>query len=116
MISKNRTDITFANNKVVLDISEYTTISVQVIGGSGTISLLGTNDPGDVTGSTEGGPKDAANFNAVQATNLSTGATVTAITGTNVFKIDPVAFKYLQIGDGSTAAATKIIFFGTKPY
>jgi len=110
MISKLDT-LLFANNKVVLDISEWRTISIQVIGGSGTISLLGTNDDGAITGSTLGNAGDAANFTAVLATNLTTGATASAVTGTNIFKIDPVSFKFLQIGDGSTAAATKILVF-----
>jgi hypothetical protein len=115
MISKLDT-LTFTNNKVVLDISEWQTLSVQVIGGSGTISLLATNDDGAITGSTSGNAGDAANFNAVQATNLTSGATATAVTGTNLFRIDPISFKYLQIGDGSTAVATKILVFKTKPY
>ena len=110
MISKLDT-LLFANNKVVLDISEWRTISIQVIGGIGTISLLGTNDDGAITGSTLGNAGDAANFTAVLATNLTTGATASAVTGTNIFKIDPVSFKFLQIGDGSTAAATKILVF-----
>lgn len=110
------TNATFINNKLVLDVSEWETISVQVIGGGGTISILGTNDPGDVQGVTDGGAKDAANFTAVQATNLTTGATATAVTGTALFRISPVGFKFLQIGDGSTATATKVLVFKTKPY
>jgi hypothetical protein len=115
MISKLDT-LTFTNNKVVLDIGEWQTLTVQVINPGGTISLLGTNDDGAITGSTNGNAGDAANFNAVQATNLTTGIAVTAVTGTNLFRIDPVSFKYLQIGDGSTATATKIMVFKTKPY
>ena len=106
----------FVNNKLVLDVSEWQTLTIQVIGGSGTLSIQGSNDNGAITGSTMGGPGDAANFTAVQATNLTTGATATAVTGTNLFRIDPVSFKYLQIGDGSTASATKVLVFKTKPY
>jgi hypothetical protein len=117
MIS-NLSTPTFTNNKVVIDIGEWQTLTVQIIGGTGTISLLGTNNPGDITGSTDGGPRDAANFNAVYATNLSTaGQTLaTTIADTALYRIDPISFKYLQIGDGSTAAATKILVFKTKPY
>lgn len=110
------TNQTFTNNKLVLDISEWETVSVQVIGGGGTLSLLGTNDPGDVTGVTDGDAKTAANFGAVQAVNLSTGVAATAVTGTNIFRITQAGFKYLQIGDGSTATATKVLVFKTKPY
>lgn len=115
MISKLDT-LSFVNNKVVLDIGLWQTLSVQVIGGSGTISLSGTNDDGAITGATNGDAGNAANFTAILATNLTTGATASAVTGTNLFRIDPISFKYLQIGDGVTAAATKILVFKTKPY
>lgn len=106
----------FANNKLVIDIGEWQTLTVQIIGGSGTRSLLGTNDNGAITGSTNGSALDAANFNAVQAVKLTDGSSVTAITDTALYRIDPISFKYLQIGDGSTAAATKIMVFKTKPW
>lgn len=115
MISKLDT-LSFTANKAVVDIGEWQTLTIQIIGGGGTRSLQGTNDPGDITGSTVGGPGDATNFNAVQATRLSDGTTVTAITDSALYRIDPVSFKYLQIGDGSTATATKIMVFKTKPY
>jgi hypothetical protein len=108
--------LSFTNNKAVIDIGEWETLTVQVIGGSGTISILGTNDDGAITGSTNGSAGDAANFTAILATNLTTGTTASAVTGTNLFRIDPISFKYLQIGDGSTAAGTKIMVFKTKPY
>lgn len=115
MIS-NLGEFTFTNNKLVLDIGEWQTLTVQIIGGSGTRSLLGTNDNGAITGSTVGSALDAANFNAVQAVKLTDGSTVTAITDSALYRIDPISFKYLQIGDGSSAAATKIMVFRTKPY
>lgn len=115
MIS-NLTEYTFTSNKLIVDVGGWQTCSVQVIGGGGTISLLATNDNGAITGGTSGSSGDAANFNAVQAINLTTGAAATAVTGTNIFRIDPISFKYLQIGDGSTATATKIMVFYTKPY
>lgn len=106
----------FTNNKLVIDIGEWQTLTVQIIGGSGTRSILGTNDNGAITGSTNGSALDAANFNAVQAVKLTDGSSVTTITDTALYRIDPISFKYLQIGDGSTAAATKIMVFKTKPY
>ena len=115
MISEVRTP-SLVNNKAVIDISGWQTLTVQVIGLGGTMSLSGTNDAGDITGSTNGSPGDAQNFTAVQAVNLTSGAAATAVTGTTLFRIDPISFKYLQIGDGSTATATKILVFCTKPY
>jgi len=115
MISKLDT-LGFVNFQTVIDIGEWQTLTVQVIGGGGTINLSGTNNPGDITGVTPGSAKDAANFNAVQAVRLSDGTTVTAITDSALYRIDPISFKYLKIGDGSTSTATKIMVFKTKPY
>lgn len=108
--------LTFTNNKVVLDIGEWQGLTLQLVGGSGTRSLLGTNDDGAIAGATSGSAKDAANFTAVQAVRLSDGTAVTAITDGALYRIDPISFKYLQIGDGSSAAATKVLVFKTKPY
>jgi hypothetical protein len=108
--------LTFSSNKVVLDVSEWQTLTVQLVAGGGTRSLLGTNDDGAIHGSTSGSAKDAANFTAVQAVRLSDGTAVTAITDGALYRIDPISFKYLQIGDGASAAATKILVFKTKPY
>jgi hypothetical protein len=112
MIAKTLTPV-FTANKVVLDIGEWENLSIQVVGGTGTISLLASNDDGAITGSIMGGPATATNFNAVQAVNLTTGVAATAVTGTNLFRISPVGFRFLQIGDGATAAATKILVFVT---
>ena len=108
-------EYSFENNRRVIDISGWRTLSIQVINPSGTISLLATNDGGAITGSTDGGPKDAQNFNAVQAVNISSGTAVTAITTDDNYRIDPISFKYLQIGDGSTATGDKILVFFSTP-
>jgi hypothetical protein len=108
-------EYTLENNKLVLDISGWRTLTIQVIGLGGTMSLLATNDAGAITGSSDGGPRDAQNFNAVQAVNLTTGAAATAVTGTTLFRIDPISFRYLQIGDGSSATATKVLVFYSTP-
>lgn len=116
MISKLDT-LAFVNNEIVIDIGLWRTLTVQVIGGSGTISLQGSNDDGAITGSTSGNAGDAANFNAVYAANLSTsGQTLTnTITDSALYRIDPISFKYLRIGDGATAAATKVLVFKSNP-
>jgi len=114
MIS-NLSTLTFTDNKIVLDVSNWRTLSIQILGGSGTRSILGTNDDGSITGSVNGDANNAANFTAIQATKLSDGSTATAITDGAIYRIDPVSFKYLQIGDGSSAAATKVLVFKTTP-
>lgn len=108
--------ITNGTNYAIADIGEWESLTIQAVGVSGTMTIAGTNDSGEVTGSTNGGSRDAANFTAVQAVNLTTGATATAVTGTNLFRITPVCFKYLRLGDGSSATATKLLVHCTKPY
>lgn len=112
MIAKTLTP-TLAGNKAILDVGQFEALSIQVIGLGGTMSLLASNNAGDITGSIMGGPATATDFNAVQAVNLTTGVAATAVTGTNLFRISPVGFRFLQIGDGATATATKILVFAT---
>lgn len=119
MISKtiDVTDqITGGTNYAIVDIGEWESLTIQAVGVGGTMIIAGTNNSGEITGSTNGGPRDAADFNAVQAVNLTTGATETTVTGTTLFRISPVSFRYLRLGDGSTATATKLLIHCTKPY
>jgi hypothetical protein len=115
MISKTLTPV-LKDNKAVVDVGLWETLTIQVINGGGTLSLLASDDAGAITGVTDGNATTADNFNAVQAVNLTTGATATAITGTNLFRISPVSFRFLQIGDGATATADEILVHCTKPY
>lgn len=103
-------------NYAIQDVGEWESLTIQAIGIAGTMTIAASNNAGEVTGSTNGGPRDAADFNAIQAVNLTTGATATAVTGTNLFRISPICFKYLRLGDGSSAAATKLLIHCTKPY
>lgn len=96
-------------NYAIADVGGYEHLTIQVIGLSGTCSIAGTNDGGGITGSTEDTPRNATNFTAVQAVNLTTGGTATAVTGTNLFRISPVSFRYLRLGDGVTFAANKVL-------
>lgn len=100
----------------IADISEWETVSIQAIGLGGTMTIAGTINGGEITGSVDGNKWNATDYNAVQAINLTAGTATTAVTGTNIFRINPVGFQYLRLGDGSTATATKLLLFCTKPY
>ncbi len=104
-----------ANNLVQLDIGGWQTCSIQAVGPSGTITIQGSNDGGEVTGSVSESPTTAINFGIIQATKLSDGTSVTAIAAAGVFAINVINCKYLSIG-GASAAATKLLVFLTKPY
>lgn len=103
-------------NYAVVTVSEWETLTIQATGTAGTLTIAATNDDGAITGSTNGGPRDATNFTPIQAINLTTGATATAVTDNTLFRITPVSFKFLRIGDGSAATATKLLIHCTKPY
>ena len=100
----------------IVETTEWETVTIQAIGLSGTCNIAGTNNDGAVTGATNGGPRDATDFNAVQAINLSSGTAVTAVTGTTLFRISPIGFRFLRLGDGAAATATKLILNFSKPY
>lgn len=98
---------------VILDVGLYEHLTIQVIGLEGACNIEGSNDGGAITGSVIDTPRNAENFTAIQAVNLTTGATATTVTGTNLFRISPVAFRYLRLGDGASFSGTKILIHGT---
>lgn len=100
-------------NYVVVDVGGFEHLTIQVIGLTGTCNISGTDDGGGVTGSADDTPRNAANFTAVQAVNLTTGAAATAVTGTTLFRISPVSFRYLRLGDGATFEAAKVLIHGS---
>lgn len=104
------------SNYAIADISEWETVSIQAIGLVGTMTIAATLNGGEITGAVDGNKWNAADYVSIQAVNLTTGAAATAVTGTSIFRINPVAVQYLRLGDGSTATATKLILFCTKPY
>lgn len=110
------TQINDGTNFAIADVGEWETLTIQAVGVGGTMTIAATNDSGAITGRTDGGPRDATNFNDVQAVNLTTGATATVVTGTTLFRITPISFKYLRLGNGTNATATKLLVHCTKPY
>lgn len=104
-----------ANNGIKIDTSGWQNITVQVDGTpSGTISITGTNDAGAITGVSDGNPLTSTNYTAIQATDISSGTAVTAITGAGSFKIiNPP--KFVQIGGASAATTGKVLVYLTTP-
>jgi hypothetical protein len=103
-----------ATPSVTIDIGAFEHLTIQVVNPTGTINVTGSNDGGAITGSTEGNPTTATNFTAIQVIPLATGTATTSITTAGLYRMTPIAFKYLRIsGAGSTA--TKLIVFANKP-
>lgn len=102
-----------ANNGVKFDSSGWQNVTIQIDGTpSGTISITGTNDAGAITGVSDGNPLTSTGYTAIQATDISSGTAVTAITGAGAFKIiNPP--KFIQIGGASAATTGKVLVYMT---
>lgn len=95
-----------------IDLSGWDYCVVQLVGPSGTINFLSSNDDGSVTGQIQGGPLTAINFTAVQGTNLATGAAATSGGVAGLWKFSGIG-RFLQLS-GSGITATKILVYLSK--
>lgn len=109
------TDNLNTNHVVNLDVSQWQSVTIGLSGSiTGTINLLGSNDGGSVQSVTDGNAVSSLNYTAIQATNLATGAAVTAIAAAGNFKIT-VGTRFIQIGGSNAATTGKVIVFCTTP-
>lgn len=94
--------------KINMDLSGWDICTVQVVGPvNGRINILGTNDSGENQQNTQGNATLAINFSPIQATDLSTGASVNAIYGPGLFKI-PVNAQFLSLQGSPAATPTNV--------
>jgi len=113
--SRDITDELNANHSVNLDVSEWQNLTIHLSGSvTGTINVLGTNDSGAVQSVSDGNSVSAANFTAIQGTNLASGATVTAVAAAGNFKF-VIGTKFIQIGGTNAATSGKCIIFMNSP-
>lgn len=113
------TDVTIpfnSSNTFVMDVSLWENVTVQFVSPSGTINITGTNDGLGATDpkTSFGNATTAANFTAIQAINLATGAAVSSVSAAGLYRI-VVGCKYIKFG-GASAAATKVLVYSNKPY
>ena len=101
-----------ANNAAVLDVGGWENVLIQMITPTGTITMQGTNDGGEVTGTTEESPTTAANFTNIAAIKMVDGTLVTSLASTGLYKISQPP-KYIKFG-GVSAAATKVLVLLSK--
>lgn len=120
MISYSSPDLSAQFNRdfgIKIDAEMWQSITIQVAGGTvtGTVNIEGTNDPGQVDGVSAGNAISAANYTAIQATNLATGTAVTTITAAGNYKIT-VGTRFIRIS-GATVSINggKLFWFGTTP-
>lgn len=104
-----------ANHTVNLDVSQWQNATIHLSGTiTGTINVLGSNDAGAVQGVSDGNAVSAANFTAIQGTNLASGATITAVAAAGNFRF-VIPTKFIQIGGSSAATTGKVIVFLNTP-
>ncbi len=104
-----------ANNSVIIETSNWQNLVLHLNGTpSGTISITGSCDGGEISGATSNNPSTALNFTAIQATDMSSGTAVTAISAAGNFKVINLP-KYVKIGGASAATTGKLIAFFTTP-
>jgi hypothetical protein len=95
-----------------IDLSGWDYCVVQLVGPSGSINFLSSNDDGSITGSVQGGPLTSANFTAVQGVNLATGAAATSGGVAGLWKFSGIG-RFLQLS-GTGITATKILVYLSK--
>lgn len=101
-----------ADSGVVIDMGGWDNVTIQLVSPSGAVSFNTSNDAGAITGVSDGGSASAANFTAIQGTNLATGSGVTSLNATGSIRFNNVG-KFLQL-TGSSVTATKVIAFFTN--
>lgn len=101
-----------AASAAVMDIQGWDWVVVQFVAPSGAVNFTHTNDGGEVTGSADGNARSAANFVAVQGTDLSTGTAATTTSTGSLYKF-PVIGRFLKLA-GSSVTATKILVHLSK--
>ena len=110
---KDLTVIITNAKKAIVEVGNWDYAVIQVVGATGTMSISATNDGGAIQGTSLGSWKTSANYTAIQATKLADGTSVSALVADGLYRIGVVG-RYLQIGDGTTAAATKCIIMLSK--
>lgn len=115
MLSKTL-DITIGFNEsgvLPLDVSGWDIITVQIVGTpSATITFQTTNDAGGVQGESDGDASTATNWNAVQGTNLTTGATVTTAAAEGTYRFNNIG-RFFRLSS-SSGTVTEMFLYLSK--
>lgn len=90
-----------ANGLANIDVSGNDWIVVEITTPAAAVSFKHTNDAGAITGATEGNALSAANFLAVQGTDLSSGSAATSTAVSSIYRFGVIG-KFFQLS-GTTA-------------
>lgn len=90
-----------------MDVGGWDYAVVHLVTPTGQVDFLTSNDSGDITGVSDGGPVSAANFVAVQGIVLATGAGATSLNATGLIRFTGIG-RYLRL-QSSSASVTKAL-------
>src|SRR3990167_2612270 len=88
------------------DVGGWDYAVVQLVSPTGTFTFNSTNDSGAITGVSDGSSVSAANWIAVQGTNLNSGSAVTTLATSGIVRFQSIG-QYLQISGAAAAQVTK---------
>lgn len=88
------------------DVGGFDYAIVQLVTPTGTFTFNSTNDSGAITKVSDGSAVSAANWIAVQGTNLNTGSGVTTLATSGLVRFGYVG-RFLQISGAAAAQVTK---------
>jgi hypothetical protein len=103
-----------ATGTIQVDTSNYDYVLVQIVTPSGTVNFASTNDPGAITGVTDGNATSALNFVSCQGTNQTSGSAETSTAAANSIHKFSTVGRFLQISGGAGATAAKVYVEYTK--
>jgi hypothetical protein len=99
-----------AANPQNIDVSGWDYVVVQLVSPTGAITFNATNDGGAIEGSTDGNAISAANWVAVQGTNLNTGTSVTSLAASGIVRFAVVG-KFMQFSGNVTVTKLLVNLF-----
>lgn len=98
-----------AAQNVKLDISGWDYITVEAVTPSAQINFNTSDDPGGVTGITDGNALTSKNYQPVALTNTATGQTATSTSGGGIFKGNVIGRFFQLVAVGGTTVNTLIV-------
>lgn len=87
----------------IADSSNWDYLIWQFVNPSGGIEIKSTNDSGAIQGVTDGFALTSTNYVTTQATKLVNGTSVTAVTGSGLFRVAQVG-QFVKFGESECTA------------
>src|SRR6267142_6253638 len=102
-----------ASQNVKLDISRWDYFTIQIQTPSAAINFNTSDDPGGITGITDGNALTSKNYQPVALTNIATGTTATSASGNGIFKGNVIG-RFLQLVAAANTTVSSLIISLSK--